>query len=85
MAPGHISTLYTAMGVMQASGALVAGPVLVVTFKAGLGWGEAWEGLPFLVVAVSFALGVVDLGAVRLKGDSIEGEDVEDAAGPLLS
>lgn len=78
VAAGHVGTLYTALGVCQASEALVAGPVLAVAFEAGLGWGEKWQGLPFFVVAGLFGGGVLALCAVRLKGDCVGGGDVGD-------
>lgn len=41
--------VYVCVAMMQAVGTLVAGPLLGQVFALGLGMGEGWYGLPFLV------------------------------------
>ncbi|KJZ71934.1 hypothetical protein HIM_08690 [Hirsutella minnesotensis 3608] len=47
----HIGTLFTAMSVLESIGVLTAGPMMAAAFRLGLGWGDAWIGLPFILAS----------------------------------
>jgi predicted membrane channel-forming protein YqfA (hemolysin III family) len=55
--PTNLTSLYTAIAIMDTIGGIIAGPLLALTFNAGLKLGGQWIGLPFLIVSVFF-LGV---------------------------
>lgn len=60
-------TLYSAMGLMQSVGGLVAGPLLATSFGWALKQGREWTGIPFLLVAGLFASGALALSFIRLQ------------------
>lgn len=44
----NIGMLYTMMSIAETIGALVAGPLLAVSFRTGMEWGTGWIGLPYI-------------------------------------
>ncbi|KAI1175806.1 major facilitator superfamily domain-containing protein [Nemania sp. FL0916] len=58
--------LYTALSITQTIGALIAGPLLSISFRWGLGLGREWTGIPFCLVAGLFACGFLAVSFVRL-------------------
>jgi len=78
----HAGTLYTAIGVIENIGQLVAGPLVSSIFGVGLVWGDQWVGLPYLVVGASYLFSFVIISFVNLKSTEIPAdcsfnEDVE--------
>ncbi|KAI1851664.1 hypothetical protein JX266_003126 [Neoarthrinium moseri] len=65
--PDEAGTLYSALGLMQSLGGLVAGPMLAGSFRWGLNHGREWTGVPFLLVAGLFGFGVFAMSFVRLQ------------------
>lgn len=76
--PEQVGTLFTAMGMLTAAGALVAGPLLAGMFKWGLSLGGGWMGLPFLAVSTLFALSVAAVMAVRLSSEQAQASGEEE-------
>jgi MFS family permease len=80
---GHAGLLYSAVGVLDNIGPLLAGPLIAAIFRLGLAWGNQWIGLPYLVVGLFYALsmfivGFVRLGETRLKIDQSDSGDEDD-------
>jgi len=49
-------TLLAAMNMSAALGALIAGPIISITFTIGLSWGGAWIGTPLFFITLLYAL-----------------------------
>lgn len=81
--PDHVGTLYSAIGISQALGTFVAGPLFAYLFKLGMHLGDAWMGMPFLQGAVFFVVATVAVWRVRIQASSQD--EVEDQQEPLLS
>ncbi len=64
----HTDVMYTTIGMFEAFGAVIAGPLLSASFRQGLKWGTDWLGLPFLVTGVLFGSAAILLCAIRLPG-----------------
>jgi MFS family permease len=64
--PRQYGTLYAAIALCQAAGAVIAGPVLAATFHWGLTLGPVWFGLPFLFAAGFYLVGLISMALVRL-------------------
>lgn len=65
---GHrnTGTLFTAISVLETTGALVAGPLMATMFRTGLTWGESWTGLPFITASVMFTCTAIIVFSIRL-------------------
>lgn len=83
VAPDHVGTLYSAIGLSQAIGQFIAGPLFAYLFRLGMHLGDAWMGMPFLQAAVFFAVATVAVWRVRIQPSSLS-ED-EEQREPLLS
>lgn len=59
-----IGLLYSVIAFIETAGTMVANPLLAVAFRAGLGWGREWIGLPFIVAAGLFGGALVIVGSV---------------------
>lgn len=64
--PAHHGTLFNTAGILESLGAVIAGPLLAVAFRAGIQLGEFWTGLPFFVAAILFSTAMAVLVTVRL-------------------
>jgi hypothetical protein len=53
--PHHVGRLYTSIGVIDAIGALLAGPLLAGLFHWGLTLGGIWQGMPIFAVGIIYA------------------------------
>lgn len=76
VAPDHVGTLYSAIGLSQAIGQFIAGPLFAYLFRLGMHLGDAWMGMPFLQAAVFFAVATVAVWRVRIQPSSLS-EDEE--------
>jgi hypothetical protein len=63
----HLATVYTGVTVARYAGALAGAPLLATTFRWGLKWGNAWVGLPFLVVSGLFASALLLVSASSVE------------------
>lgn len=81
VSPNQVGTLYSAIGVSQAIGIFVAGPLFAYLFRLGMHLGDAWMGMPFLQAALFFVVATVAVWRVRIQ---CSGED-EEQQEPLLS
>lgn len=61
-----LGTIYTAIAAVTSGGMLVAGPLLAYTFKWGMLLGDFWLGMPFLVAAGFYAVGLLLISLTRL-------------------
>ncbi|KAM7198756.1 Major facilitator superfamily domain containing protein [Naviculisporaceae sp. PSN 640] len=59
-----IGLLNSVIAFLETAGTMVANPLLGVAFRAGLGWGGQWIGLPFLLAAGLFAGALTIVGLV---------------------
>lgn len=82
VSPDHVGTLYSAIGVSQALGTFVAGPLFAYLFQLGMHLGDVWMGLPFLQAAVFFVVATVAVWRVRIQCPRDEDEEQQE---PLLS
>ncbi|WYZ35754.1 hypothetical protein EsH8_X_000401 [Colletotrichum jinshuiense] len=64
--PNHRASLFNFIGMLENLGALVAGPLLVVSFQVGLRLEGVWIGLPFVAAGVLFISALIVLCSVRL-------------------
>lgn len=62
----HAGVMYTTISLFESMGTIVAGPLLSVSFRQGMKWGEAWLGLPFLLTGVLFGSATVGILSVGL-------------------
>lgn len=67
---------------MDATGALLAGPLVAKAFKFGLHLGGMWLGMPYMLSTVLLASCSVLLFGVRLR---VMSEDEVDESTPVLS
>jgi len=70
--PTHTALLMTVSGVFMIMSELLAGPLLALFFRAGMGLGGMWLGLPFFVAAAMLGISAtlvisVPLGACGLE------------------
>lgn len=65
VSPSHVGMLYSLMSLLESIGALVAGPLLAVTFRIGLDWGDIWVGLPFTSAGVLFSFALVVVFSIQ--------------------
>jgi hypothetical protein len=62
----HLGAVFNAAGVLESIGALVAGPLLAISFRVGLRLEGIWIGLPFMAAAGLFSVATVMLFTLRL-------------------
>jgi hypothetical protein len=62
----HLGVVFNAAGILESFGALVAGPLLAISFRVGLRLGGVWVGLQFLTAAGLFAIATLVLFTLRL-------------------
>ena len=82
---GHeIALMYTSIAFVETFSTLVSGPVWAGLFNVGLGWGDEWAGLPFVVggwilIAAAVLVGVIrgSMVAEEVKADEALSEDGE--------
>lgn len=55
----HTGMLCSLMSWLESTGALVAGPLLAITFRIGLDLGDMWVGLPFIAAGVMFSSAMI--------------------------
>ena len=55
----HVATLYTAVGITETAGGLLAGPLLAASFRTGMDWGGAWIGLPYIAAGGLFTVATI--------------------------
>ncbi|KAK3322845.1 major facilitator superfamily domain-containing protein [Apodospora peruviana] len=67
VAKGHLAALYT-ISVLVYGGMLAGGPVLASAFHWGLRIGGLWQGLPYLVICVCFAVALPTLSSAPSRG-----------------
>jgi MFS family permease len=77
--PDHVGTLYSAIGISQAFGMFVAGPLFAYLFKLGMHLGNAWMGMPFLQAALFYMVATVAVWRVRI------GRSTDEEQEPLVS
>ncbi|OWP06646.1 hypothetical protein B2J93_5125 [Marssonina coronariae] len=65
--PQHTSRIYTLVGMVEAIGAMFAGPSLAYFFTKGMEWKGLWLGLPYLWLACLSGLVVIAFGFVNLE------------------
>ncbi|KAM3516752.1 hypothetical protein NHJ13051_009616 [Beauveria bassiana] len=65
VSPNHTGMLYSLMSLLENTGALVAGPLLAVTFRIGMGWGGVWVGLPFIAAGFMFSIAMVVVFSIQ--------------------
>lgn len=59
--------LFTAVGVLENVGILLAGPAIAGTFSVGLRWGEQWYGLAFMVAGLMFSVAAMIVLIIRIS------------------
>jgi hypothetical protein len=62
----HLGVVFNAAGILESIGALVAGPLLAISFRVGLRLEGIWIGLPFMAAAGLFSIATVILFTLRL-------------------
>jgi MFS family permease len=77
--PDHVGTLYSAIGISQALGMFVAGPLFAYLFKLGMHLGNAWMGMPFLQAALFYMVATIAVWRVRISRSTDEEQE------PLVS
>jgi hypothetical protein len=83
-----VGKLMSTIAIVEAIGAMVAGPLLSQMFQWGMDLGSAWLGLPFLASTIVVALVTVLTFAISVKDRDrgyieVHGEDEEDIASEL--
>jgi hypothetical protein len=78
-----VGKLMSTIAIVEAIGAMIAGPLLSEFFQWGMDLGSAWLGLPFLASVVIFALMTILTFAISVKDRDIgymevQSEDEED-------
>lgn len=63
-------TLLSAMNVSAALGAVIAGPLITVTFNLGLEWGGAWIGTPLFFITLLYVLTLASVCIMKASEDS---------------
>ncbi|KJR86821.1 MFS transporter [Sporothrix schenckii 1099-18] len=63
--PEHRGTLYNAAGILESTGAVIAGPLLAAAYRAGLRLGGLWTGLPFFRAVVLCSIALFILATAR--------------------
>ncbi len=63
----HSNAMYTTISLFESMGSIMAGPLLSALFREGMKWGEAWLGLPFLLIGVLYGSATVGLLSVGLS------------------
>lgn len=66
---GRTAIVFTAVGVLENVGVLLAGPAIAGTFSVGLRWGEQWYGLPFAVAGAMFSVAAVMVLSIRIYSE----------------
>ncbi|KAK2594401.1 hypothetical protein QQS21_007907 [Conoideocrella luteorostrata] len=69
----HLSLLYTSITAAEYGGVMIGGPLLAGAFQWGLNLGGFWVGMPFLVIAVLFAVCTI---SVSVADSTLEMGDV---------
>ncbi|KAJ5642430.1 hypothetical protein N7490_006430 [Penicillium lividum] len=65
--PDHVGTLYSALGVSQSIGTLIAGPLFAYLFQLGMHLGSVWMGLPFIQAAICFVFATAAMWRIQLS------------------
>ncbi len=73
-----LGTLYTALSVMDTTGALLAGPLVAKAFKWGMHNGGVWLGMPYMFSMVLFGSCCLVIFSVKLSIKD-EGDGIKDA------
>lgn len=73
--PEMAGTLLSAMNVSASLGAVIAGPVIALTFDWGLRQGGIWVGAPLFLVALLYALTLASVCVMRLPEKSQARDD----------
>jgi NADH:ubiquinone oxidoreductase subunit 6 (subunit J) len=70
----HLGTLYTVISVLSYTGVIAGEPLFAAAFRWGmsLGHSEAWVGMPFLIAAACFMLGLVIISVITVPADAAE-------------
>jgi MFS family permease len=76
--PEMAGTLLSAMNVSASFGAVIAGPIIAVTFDWGLKRGGICVGAPLFLVTLLYALTLGSVCVVRLPDKSEDGDDEQD-------
>jgi MFS family permease len=72
-------TLLSAMNVSAALGAMIAGPIISITFNLGLSWGGAWIGAPLFFMTVLYASTLASVCMMKAS-DALEDDSQEEPA-----
>lgn len=72
--------LFTAVGVLENIGVLLAGPAIAGSFTVGLRWGEQWYGLPFMVAGLMFGVAAIMIIGVRISSQAGVDRDYYEAS-----
>jgi hypothetical protein len=73
--PQMAGTLLAAMNVSASLGAVIAGPIIAVSFSWGLKQGGIWVGAPLFLVSLLYALTLGSVCIIRLPDKSDNGDD----------
>jgi hypothetical protein len=75
--PQMAGTLLATMNVSASLGAVIAGPIITVSFSWGLKQGGIWVGAPLFLVSLLYALTLGSVCSIRLpdKGDNGDDDD----------
>lgn len=65
VSPNHTGVLYSLMSLLESTGALIAGPLLAVTFRIGMDWGGIWIGLPFIAAGFMFSAAMIVVFSIQ--------------------
>jgi MFS family permease len=84
-----VGKLMSTIAIVEALGAMVAGPLLSQLFQWGMDLGSAWLGLPFLasvlvfacITALTFVISVKDRDIVYVQVQSDDEEDIDNELG----
>lgn len=74
----HVARLYSAAGVLDMIGAMVAGPGIPLLWKLGLKWKGNWLGLPFFGAMVLCSMSAACVWIFRLPKEAMAEEEGEE-------
>ena len=63
--PSGVSIVYSAITMLRAIGGSISGPIYAGLYSAGMGAGNKWMGLPFVVAGLLFAVACLLLLTLR--------------------
>lgn len=70
----HIGILNNTMAMLETVGSLIGGPLLSVTFRAGLDMGGNWIGLPFIGTGMMYLTAAIVVCSVRFPSEARDGD-----------